>query len=306
MAKESDQKDKRMAFRITDRGAIEAVLSSTNALIHIFSTLRTQKIRAVDELVKTLKGQLSKFIGWLDRVPDGTLMTNGITRKQLGIIKKNADEVLSWDFVPSDEHYKIIEKNIKELETIEQQKEQRAENGIRVLADTSFLLSYLSESESNASSARVIVAYLKTQRRYFDFCLPNLVLLEVISKLKQKYPFKKARSEFDQLIEEICAGRVAMNDGKIGVFDIFSRYEEFSKKKLSSSLRSNDFIIATDGILLKAMILTCDRKMHEGIKKTYRDVFFITESPKSYLHFINGFEKRKESSMKNSSKQSGT
>jgi hypothetical protein len=122
----------------------------------------------------------------------------------------------------------------------------------------------------------------------------------VISKLKQKYSFKKARAEFDRLLEEICESRVALSDGKISVFEIFDRYERFSKKKLSSSLRSNDFIIATDGILIKAMILTCDRKMFEGIKKTYRDVFLISNSPKSYLSFINSFEKRKVSDTRTS------
>jgi predicted nucleic acid-binding protein len=302
MAKKSDQKGKKIAIRITDMGAVTSVVQTTDTLIHIFSILRSRKVTEVGKLVEILKGQLRKFVGWLDRVPDGTLMAKGITRKELKMIKKGAEQVLGWDFAPSDEYYKAIEKHIEQLESLEQQKEQPAENRINILADTSFLLSYLSESETNAFSAKVIVAYLKTQHRYFDFCLPNLVLLEVISKLKQKYSFKEAREEFDRLIEEICAGRVAVSDGKIGVFDIFSRYEEFSKKKLSSSLRSNDFIIATDGILLKAMILTCDRRMHEGIKKTYRDVFFINDSPKSYLSFIKSFEKRKELSTKNDPK----
>jgi predicted nucleic acid-binding protein len=205
---------------------------------------------------------------------------------------------LGWSKIPSEEHYKQIEKiekSEKEFEHLQKQKESLEENRIGILTDTSFLLSYITGSDVNTPSTRVVVSFLKTQRSFFDFFLPNLVLLEMISKLKQRHSFKKARAEFDRLIEEICEGRVAVNDGKIGVFEIFERYERFSKKKLSSSLRSNDFIIATDGILAKAMILTCDRKMYEGIKKTYQSVFLITKDPKSYLNFINSFEKRKTS-----------
>jgi predicted nucleic acid-binding protein len=296
-----DQEDKSLTFRITDKGALEAVLLTTNALMHISSYLSMRRITTVDELVKLLKDQLRKCLGWLDRVPDGTLFKRGITRKELNHIKKNAKAVLGWNIVPSNDDFEKAEASIKQWEALQQQKEQPVENRIRILADSSFLLSYLSGSDTNAPSAKVIVAYLKTQRRFFDFCLPNLVLLEVISKLKQKHSFKKARLEFERLLEEICEGRVAISDTHISVFEIFDRYERFSKKRLSSSLRSNDFIIATDGILIKAMVLTCDRKMHEGIKKTYRDAFLITESPKSYLSFINSFEKRKASSVKVSS-----
>jgi hypothetical protein len=144
----------------------------------------------------------------------------------------------------------------------------------------------------------VVVNYLKTQRQFFDLCLSNFVLLELISKLKQKHSFKRARAEFERLIEDIGGGRAALNDGKMTLFEIFDRYERFSRKKLSSSLRGNDFIIATDGILENAMILTCDRKMHQGLKKNYKNAFLITNSNESYLKFINGFERQKNKTLK--------
>jgi predicted nucleic acid-binding protein len=288
-----DQKDKKLAIRITDKGAIVAVEQTLNAIMFISSILKMQKIKDIEELVGVLKDRLGKFLGWLDRVPDGTLFAHGITKEHLNNLKKSAREVMSWAVVPTDEDYKQWEKNLKEFEATENKVEEPKENRVKVLTDTSFLLSYLAESDANSSSARVIVAYLKTQQPYFDLYLPYLVLLELISKLKQKYSFKKARLEFGKLLDEISKSRVALSDGKINLYEIFDRYETFSKKKLSSSLRSNDFMIATDGILANAMILTCDRKMHDGIRKTYQDVYLVTDSNKSYLNFINNFEKRK-------------
>jgi len=294
------KKEKAFAIRITDKGAIAAVLQTTDALIHISSILRTRKITDVDELVQTLKQQLGKYLQWLDRVPDGTLLSEGMTREQLKNIRDGAKAVMRWKIVPSDKDYAKLERNLQKLEAKRQQREELVENRIRVMMDTSFLLSYLSHSESNSSSTQVVVSYLKTQKRYFDLCLPNLVLLELISKLKQKHPFKRARMEFERLLDEICESRVGLSDGKMTLFEIFERYEKFSKKKLSSSLRSNDFIIATDAILAKAMFLTCDRKMHDGIKKTHADVFHITGNADSYLGFIKRFEKRKQTMTKQS------
>jgi predicted nucleic acid-binding protein len=266
-----------------------------NALICITSTITAKKHDTVEELFATLKRQLSKYLGWLDRVPDGTLYESGISRKQLQLIKQNAQATLDRSVIPSEEDYKRHEKLMKEWETLEKAREEPLANRVKIMTDTSFLLSYLSGSDSNASSAKVIVNYLKTQRRHFDLCIPNLVVLELIAKLKQQHPFNKAKEQFERLLEEISESRIGINEERIDVFHIFDRYQRFSKKHLSSKLRGNDFIIATDGILIAAMILTCDRKMFEGIKKTYRDVFLITDSPKSYVGFITSFEKRKES-----------
>jgi predicted nucleic acid-binding protein len=177
---------------------------------------------------------------------------------------------------------------------LQAQKDSTAEERIGVLRDTSFLASYLSGSEQSSASTKVVVAYLKTQRPYFDLYLPNLVLLELISKLKHRYSFKKARQKFDGLLEEISQSRVAISDGSFTMFHIFDRYEQFAKKKLSARLRSNDFFIATDAILTNAMLVTCDRKMHDAVKKSYQDVYYVTDKPASYMSFITSFEKRKE------------
>jgi predicted nucleic acid-binding protein len=290
------QKDKTFHIRITDRGAIEAVMMTINALCSISSVVSERRLDTVEELVAALKHQLSNCIRWLDRVPDGTLYQCGFGPKQLKMLKKNARAALDQQVIPSEDDYKKREMMSKQWEVLEKQREEPVANRVKILIDTSFLLSYLSSgSDKNAPSCKMVVSYLKTQRKYFDLCLPNLVVLELISKLKQQYPFKKARAEFDQLLEEISDCRVALNEERMNVFHIFDRYQRFSKKKLSSNLRGNDFIIATDGILLKAMILTCDRRMFEGTKKTYRDVYRITHLPKSYFGFISAFEKRKES-----------
>jgi predicted nucleic acid-binding protein len=293
----SAHKEKYYAIRITDRGAIAAVTQTIDTLIHVGSLLRTRRIKTLRGLVKRLRAQLRQFLGWLERVPDGTLLQHGITQEELRNIKSGAKMVLSWKMFPSERDYARWRRIYKKEQALQEKKEIPAQERIRVLADTSFFASYLAGSEVSSLSTKVIVAYLKTQRQYFDLYVPNFVLLELISKLKQKYSFKQARRKFDGLLEEISKSRVAVSEGNFTMLHIFERYEQFSKKKLSSRLRSNDFFIATDAILVNAMLLTCDRKMHDAVKKTYQDVYYITDKPSSYLSFINSFEKRKQSAL---------
>lgn len=282
------------AIRITDRGAIAAVTQTIDTLIHIHSVLQGHQITTIPGLIRRLRAQLRKFLRWLDRVPDGTLLQYGITQQQVNNIRQGARMVLRWKMVPSAKDYATWNRHAKKLLALEKEKESVAQQRVAVLPDTSFLASYLSGSEPSSVSTKVVVAYLKTQRPYFDLYLPNLVLLELISKLKQRYSFKKARQKFDGLLEEISQSRVAVSDGSFTMFHIFDRYEQFAKRRFSSRLRSNDFFIATDAILANAM-LTCDRKMHDAVKKGYQDVYYVTDKPASYVSFINSFEKRKES-----------
>jgi hypothetical protein len=58
MAKKSEDGDKRFAFRITDKGAIEAVTQTMNALIHISVTVSMNRMESVSELIDHLKNQL--------------------------------------------------------------------------------------------------------------------------------------------------------------------------------------------------------------------------------------------------------
>ncbi len=285
-------KNEKFKVRITDKGAIQGIIQIINTLTFLGAVLGSRKITTVHELVDELKNQLKKTLGWLERIPDATLYDQ-FSKSQIDVIKSEASTVLSGDIIPTDAQYKKQEKNLKKWDILQEKEKQRFENRTQVMMDTSFILSYLSESDDNYESAKVIISYLKTQRRYFDLYLPNLVLLELLSKLKQQYSFKNVRIKFEALLVEISDSRLIIQEQKIGLYDIFERYQRFSKRKLSSSLKSNDFIIATDGIIANALILTCDKKMSEGIKKTYKSVFLVDKSTASYTDFIKQFEKNK-------------
>jgi len=288
----SKKKDEKFSIRITDSGSIHGILQIVNVLILISSVLSFKEIKTIKDLVRDLKEQLSKMLIWLDRAPDGTLYGE-MSKKQVEVIKKEAKTVLSWNIIPTEKQLKTRKKNLEEWEELQQQEGERVENPVSVMMDTSFLLSYLTGDDKNSQSSNVVVGYLKTQIKFFDLFLPNFVLLELISKLKQKYPFQKARTEFNRLLGDISDNHILVKEEKLGLINIFDRYQKFSKKKLSSYLKSNDFRIATDGILNGSIILTCDKRMYDGIKKTYKNVYLIDESPKSYTKFINGFEKYK-------------
>lgn len=291
MAKKEE--DDIFQIRITDKGAIHGALQEINSLILIASILSHKKITTVKELVEDLKTQLQKTLKWMDRIPDGTLY-NLISREEAKVIRRDAKTVLKWKIVPTEKEYKKHQKAIKEWEKLQDNKEERKEDRLKIMPDTSFLVSYLSGGDDNYESSKVLVNYLKTQGKYFDLYLPNFVLLEFISKLKQQHSIKVAQQKFEELIIEINNHYVVVSDQNLSLFNIFERYQKFAKKQISSQLKSNDFIIATDGILAEAVILTCDKKMYNIVWKFYKNIFLINKNPSSYTKFINAFEKAKK------------
>ena len=149
----------RYAIRITDRGAIAAVTQTIDTLIHLHAVLQNHRITTIPSLIRQLRSQLRKFLRWLDRVPDGTLLQRGITRQQVNSIRQGAKMVLRWKMVPSAKEYATWDRHAKKLLTLEQQKESVAQQRIGVLPDTSFLASYLSGSEPSSAHDAVKKTY---------------------------------------------------------------------------------------------------------------------------------------------------
>ncbi|MDA2922525.1 PIN domain-containing protein [Patescibacteria group bacterium AH-259-L07] len=289
-----ETKDDIFQIRITDKGAVAAIFQVMNTLILIMSMLSHKKIETVKELVEDLKFQLQKTLKWMERIPDGSLYKI-ITKKEVDKIKKDAKEILGWKIVPTEKQYKKHEKILKEYEEVQVQKEERLDSRVKITFDTSFLLSHISKKEKNYKSTEVIVNYLTTQKKYFDIFLPNLVILEFISKLKQKkYTIRKIKKEFSTLLDNINDSYVELASDKLNLFEIFNRYQKFARKDISTKLKSNDFIIATDSVLAGSIILTCDKEMYKITKKFYNSVFLITPESNSYLKFLKKFENEKK------------
>jgi len=89
-------------------------------------------------------------------------------------------------------------------------------------------------------------------------------------------------------------GGVALN-----ISELFKRYKLFGKKSLSKNLKSNDFYIATEGMLLGALILTSDLDFYENVKKSYSDIFFISTESKKQDSEIDKLCKRIQILVKN-------
>lgn len=282
-------------IRMTDRGAIHALMQVINSLLLISSVIASsqERVTTVKQLTVELKAQLRKILQWMNRVPDGTLY-DFISKEEIELIKKDAEIILKQKVVPNKKEYEKHQNLLKKFESLQGTKEKRAEKRLTVMPDTSLLLTYSLKNANNFESVKVLATYLKTQNKYFDLYLSNFVLLEFISKLKQQYPIGIARQEFENTIREINGNSIAISPENLTFLNIFERYQKFAKRQISSGLKSNDFIIATDGILADAIILTCDKKMYELTQKSYKNIFLINKDASSYIKFIKAFEKEKQ------------
>lgn len=292
MSKRSKEDDI-FQIRITDKAAVYGLAQLINVLIAIRAVLLHKKLPKTYDLVEEMQIQIKKSLKWLDRIPDGTLYSF-ISKKEVDLIKKQAKEVLKWQIIPSDTEYEKMRKLGEEWDNLQLEKKDAYTQKLLVMLDTSFLLALAFDKEEKHKSVKMVADYLKNQNRYFDLRISNLVLLELLSKLKQHYSFKVASSEFESLLRRINESHILIKDEKLNMYEVFSRYKEFSRKSLSSQLKSNDFFIATEAIKEGAIFVTCDIKMFTTVKKTYKNIFLISDQSASYVKFIQEFEKLKD------------
>jgi len=160
--------------------------------------------------------------------------------------------------------------------------------GPRVMLDSSFIVSILNSQDTNHKCTEALFRFIGPYNCRFH--MPLYVYAEALSRLiQQGKTVAESLKIMDDFLNKI-PGALIVGAGPT-LKEIKERYKKIARKKIRL-LRSNDFYIATEGILSGALILTCDYEMYLRTKKYYPDIFFIATHSKKYKNDIPIFTKR--------------
>ncbi|HEY4527767.1 MAG TPA: hypothetical protein VJL09_01870 [Candidatus Paceibacterota bacterium] len=160
--------------------------------------------------------------------------------------------------------------------------------GPPVLLESSFILGLLDPRDANHKSVKSVFGFLDPHNCRFH--IPAHVFTEVVSKLIQKEKqVSKALKIIDKFLSELHGSLFLGSNPSLE--DIMNRYRGLARKRIRF-LQSNDFVIATEGIFQKSLILTCDSGMYEKVKKYYPDIYFVATDSRKYKDDIPKFTRR--------------
>lgn len=180
-----------------------------------------------------------------------------------------------------------IKKTIKPR-SLEQLTIKPAEIGPTVLLESSFIIALLDPRDSNYMAVKSVFGFLEPHNCRFH--IPVYVFAEVVSKIIHK---NRTVSNALKTIEKFINGLhgVPFVGSNPSLEEIVKRYKGLARKQIRF-LQSNDFFIATEGILSKSLILTCDLGMYEKVKKNYQDIYFVATNSRKYKDDIPKFTRR--------------
>lgn len=165
---------------------------------------------------------------------------------------------------------------------------QEIKIGPTVLFDSSFILALLNSRDSNYQAVSAIFGFIKPYNCCFH--IPAYVFAEVISKrIHQLGKVSVALKDVRKFLEQRPG--VMTGGSSLTLVDMINRYKELARKKIRF-LQSNDFFIVSEGILLKALILTCDHTMYKKVKKYYKDIYYVATHSKKYKSDASKFTER--------------
>lgn len=160
--------------------------------------------------------------------------------------------------------------------------------GPPVLLESSFILGLLDPRDNNHKSVKSVFGFLDPHNCRFH--IPAHVFTEVVSKLIQKEKqVSKALKIIEKFLSELHGSLFLGSNPTLE--DIMNRYRGLARKRIRF-LQSNDFVIATEGIFQKSLILTCDAGMYEKVKKYYSDIYFVATDSRKYKDDIPKFTRR--------------
>lgn len=178
----------------------------------------------------------------------------------------------------------------KELNAVKQLTVKEAKIGPTILLDSSFILACLSPRDPNHTAVESIFGFIKPYNCRIH--IPLYVFAEIVSRrVHEEKKVSRAIKDIEKFISQFQGGIIGGSSPSID--EIISRYKELARKKIRF-LQSNDFFIASEGILLKSIILTCDHSMYEKVKKYYKDIYYVAKHSTKYKDDIAKFIKQFE------------
>lgn len=179
-------------------------------------------------------------------------------------------------------------KKVRGSKSLEQLTIKQADIGPTVLLESSFILALLDPRDPNYKAVKSVFGFLEPHNCRFH--IPVYVFAEVISKIIHKTrTVSNALKTFEKFINGLHG--VPFVGSNPSLEEIIKRYKGLARKQIRF-LQSNDFFIATEGILSKSLILTCDVGMYEKVKKNYQDIYFVATGSKKYKDDIPRFTRK--------------
>ncbi len=179
-------------------------------------------------------------------------------------------------------------KKIKKEKSLEQLTIKQVDIGPTVLLESSFILALLDPRDSNYKAVKSVFGFLEPHNCRFH--IPVYVFAEVVSRIIHKTrTVSNALKTFEKFIDDLHG--VPFVGSNPSLEEIIKRYKNLARKQIRF-LQSNDFFIATEGILSKSLILTCDLGMYEKVKKNYQDIYFVATDSRKYKDDIPRFTRK--------------
>lgn len=165
---------------------------------------------------------------------------------------------------------------------------KQVSTGPLVLLDSSFVMALLDKRDSNHDSVKGVFGFIDPYNCRFN--IPLYVFAEVISKFIQREGrVSEALKITDNFLQGLHGVLIAGSNPTVK--EIIERYKKLARKKIRF-LQSNDFFIATEGMLSGSLILTCDFNMYTRVKRYHQDIFFVAKHSKKYRNDIPKFIER--------------
>lgn len=160
--------------------------------------------------------------------------------------------------------------------------------GPTVLLESSFVLALLNSSDPNHKAVKGIFGFVEPYNCRFH--IPVYVFAELAAKIIQEQrKVSDTLKMIDNFKKELHG--ILFTGTNPTLDEIISRYKVLAKKKIRF-LQSNDFYIVTEGIISKAIILTCDHEMYKKVKPYYNDIYYVATHSGKYRNDISKFTKR--------------
>ncbi len=150
---------------------------------------------------------------------------------------------------------------------------QKSQDELKLFLDSSWLIAIIDESDSHHTAALSSLGALKPYKP--TFYITPIIYLETISRLikKKKISVRKCHD----IIRKFLSSVNYKHKTGLDLDEIDEKFSKFSRIKISKKLSSVDFYVVAEGILLDAMILTCDLNMFRISQKYYEKIYFLTD-----------------------------
>lgn len=166
---------------------------------------------------------------------------------------------------------------------------------MKIFLDSSVIIAFLKEDDSHYADIHSLMNFV--HEKYFSnkiFVTNEIVILESISKLALSgLRIKNSIEKIEKFIKKYKIYIISRDTNEF-IESIFEYYKEFSRKKFKK-LQSNDFLIISDAIKNKALLITCDIDFFKYKARNFKDVYFISSRSKKqkdqYLKLLSKFFK---------------